>query len=98
VLPFASVLVLDQTGERLLEREGIVEGRFAFMDPTSEIRWGHMISGDKVRVDFGQCPCGRKGMTVLNPVQRLTDITGQEDVIQCAGAIDTHIRGSFGDA
>ena len=98
VHPFASALVLDQTGERLLGREGIVEGRFAFMDPTTEIRWGGMISGDKVRVDFGPCPCGRKGMTVLNPVQRYTDITGQEDVIQCAGTIDAYIRGSFGDA
>jgi phenylacetate-coenzyme A ligase PaaK-like adenylate-forming protein len=98
VHPFASALVLDQAGERLQAREGIVEGRFAFMDPTTEYRWGGMISGDKVRVDFGPCPCGRKGMTVLNPVQRYTDITGQEDVIQCAGTIDAYIRGSFGDA
>jgi hypothetical protein len=37
-------------------------------------------------------------MTIFDPVQRYTDITGQEDVIQCAGTIDAYIRGSFGDS
>jgi hypothetical protein len=97
VHPFAAALVLDQPGERLQPREGIVEGRFAFMDPTTEYRWGGMISGDKVKVDFGPCPCGRKGMTVLDPVARYTDLTGSEDQIQCAGTIDAYIRGSFGE-
>ena len=95
VHPFAIALILDQPGERVLAREGIVEGRFAFMDPTTEYRWGGMISGDKLTVDFGRCPCGRRGMTVLNPVQRYTDITGDEDKIQCAGTIDAYIRGNF---
>jgi hypothetical protein len=98
VHPFGPALVLDQPGVRLQPREGIVEGRFAFMDPTTEFRWGGMISGDKIKVDFGPCPCGRKGMTIFDPVQRYTDITGQEDVIQCAGTIDAYIRGSFGDS
>jgi hypothetical protein len=97
VHPFASALVLDQPGTQLQPREGIVEGRFAFMDPTTEYRWGGMISGDKVKVDFGPCPCGRQGMTVLNPVQRYTDLTGNEDQIQCAGTIDAYIRGSFNE-
>ena len=98
VHPFASALILDEPGTTLQPREGIVEGRFAFMDPTTEYRWGGMISGDKVKVDFGPCPCGRKGMTMLDPVQRYTDVTGEEDKIQCAGTIDAYIRGSFGDA
>jgi hypothetical protein len=95
--PFASALILDQSGQRMLAREGVVEGRFAFMDPTTDHRWGGMISGDKVSVDFGPCPCGRKGMTVLNPVQRYTDIAGDEDKIQCAGSIDAYIRGNFNE-
>ena len=95
--PFAAALVLDQPGEKLQPREGVVEGRFAFMDPTTEYRWGGMISGDKVKVDFGHCPCGRKGATVLNPVNRYTDLTGVEDNIQCAGTIDAYIRGSFSE-
>ena len=94
--PFAAALILDQPGVKLQPREGIVEGRFAFMDPTTEFRWGGMISGDKVKVDFGPCPCGRKGMTVLNPVNRYADLTDGTDVIQCAGTIDAYIRGSFG--
>ena len=96
--PFAAPLILDQPGVKLQPREGIVEGRFAFMDMTLEYRWGGMISGDKVQVDFGPCPCGRKGMTVLDPVFRYTDITGDEDKIQCAGTIDAYIRGSFSEA
>ena len=96
--PFAAVLILDQPGVKLQPREGIVEGRFAFMDPVTDIRWGGMISGDKVNVDFGPCPCGRKGATVLNPVNRYTDLTGDADVIQCAGTIDAYIRGSFAEA
>ena len=98
VHPFASALILDEPGTKLQPREGIVEGRFAFMDPTTEYRWGGMISGDKIKVDFGPCPCGRKGATVLDPVHRYTDLTGDEDKIQCAGTIDAYIRGSFGDA
>ena len=95
--PFASALILDQPGQKLQPREGIVEGRFAFMDPTMEYRWGGMISGDKLTVDFGPCPCGRKGMTILNPVQRYADITGEDDKIQCAGSIDAYIRGNFNE-
>jgi hypothetical protein len=97
VHPFASALILDQPGEALQPREGIVEGRFAFMDPTTEYRWGGMISGDKIKVDFGPCPCGRKGMTVLNPVQRYSDLNHGEDQIQCAGTIDAYIRGGFNE-
>ena len=98
VHPFAVALILDQPGVKLQPREGVVEGRFAFMDPTTEYRWGGMISGDKVKVDFGPCPCGRKGMTVLTPINRYTDLTGDADVIQCAGTIDAYIRGSFAEA
>jgi uncharacterized coiled-coil protein SlyX len=96
VHPFASALILDQPGVKLLPREGIVEGRFAFLDVTTQYRWGGMISGDKVKVDFGPCPCGRKGMTVLDPISRFADLIGDEDKIQCAGTIDAYIRGSFG--
>jgi hypothetical protein len=39
--PFAAMLILDEPGQMLLPRkEGIVEGRFAFLDPTTEYRWG----------------------------------------------------------
>ena len=95
VHPFASALILDEGGERLLPREGQVEGRFAFIDPTTEYRWGGLISGDKVTVDFDPCPCGRRGMTVLDPISRFSDNGADGDKIQCAGTIDAYIRGSF---
>jgi hypothetical protein len=96
--PFAAMLILDEPGEKLLPRDkGIVEGRFAFMDPTTEYRWGGLISGDKVRADFGPCPCGRKGATILDPIQRYADLSADGDKIQCAGTIDAYIRGGFGE-
>jgi len=98
VHPFQATLILDEAGERLLPREGVVEGRFAFMDPTTEYRWGGLISGDKVTVDFNPCPCGRKGMTVLDPIRRYADINRDGDKIQCAGTIDAYIRGGFPEA
>ncbi|AIT82083.1 hypothetical protein [Novosphingobium pentaromativorans] len=95
VHPFAAALILDERGERLLAREGVVEGRFAFMDPTTDYRWGGLISGDKVTADFGSCPCGRKGMTILDPIRRYADINADGDKIECAGTIDAYIRGGF---
>jgi hypothetical protein len=86
-------LVLDATGERLLGREGQVEGRMAFLDVAVEGRWGGLITGDKVTVDFSStCPCGRPGPTVLDTVARYKDL-GDEDKITCAGSFDAYVRG-----
>jgi len=92
-------LLLDQTGERLLGPQdgvdGVVEGRFAFLDLVYEGRWGGLISGDKVQVDFADtCPCGRPGPTILDTISRFTQ-PGQDDHIGCAGTIDSYIRGAI---
>ena len=93
--PFAATLILDERGEKLLPREGQVTGRHAFLDPTTEYRWGGLISGDKVTADFNPCPCGRRGMTILQPVRRYADINADGDKIECAGTIDAYLRGGF---
>lgn len=92
-------LLLDQTGERLLGPSdgegGVVEGRFAFLDLAYEGRWGGLISGDKVQVDFADtCPCGRPGPTILDTISRFSQ-SGQDDHIGCAGTIDAYIRGEL---
>ena len=93
------MLLLDSTGERLLRPEegrgGQVEGRFGFLDLLFDGRWGGVITGDKVTVDYSErCPCGRQGPTLLDNITRFAQV-GQEDHIGCAGTIDSYIRGSL---
>ncbi len=93
--PWLIPLVLDQPGEKLLNRDEIVEGRFAFLDLSAQERWGGLITGDKVRIDFsGKCACGRKGVSVIPPISRYSDQTG-DDKIECSGTIDAYVRGRF---
>lgn len=92
-------LILDREGERLVRPEegvdGIVEGRFGFLDLLYEGRWGGLITGDKVNVDFApRCACGRPGPTLLDNITRFTD-GGEDDHIGCAGTIDGYIRGEL---
>ena len=92
-------LILNQTGERLMRPEegvhGVVEGRFGFLDLVYEGRWGGLITGDKVTVDFAdRCPCGRPGPTLLDNITRYAQ-TGADDHIGCAGTIDGYIRGAL---
>jgi hypothetical protein len=97
--PGLITLILDQPGERLLTaadgQDGIVEGRFAFLDLMLEGRWGGLITGDKVMADLGdRCPCGRSGPTILDTITRFAQ-PGEDDHIGCAGTIDGYIRGAL---
>lgn len=91
--PALIMLLLDETGERLINAEsGQVTGRFAFLDLIYEGRWGGLITGDKATIDFSpQCACGRPGPVVLDTIARFA-ATG-DDHIGCAGTIDAYVRG-----
>ncbi|WP_425930495.1 hypothetical protein [Pseudomonas sp. NyZ201] len=95
-------LVTDEAGERLLgpadaDAEGQAIGRFAFLDLLFEGRWGGVITGDKVTLDFSEtCPCGRHGPTLLDNISRFAQI-GQDDHIGCAGTLDAYIRGALAE-
>jgi hypothetical protein len=98
--PGLIMLLLDQPGELLIAppvgTAGVVEGRFAFLDLLYEGRWGGLISGDKVQVDFSErCLCGRHGPTILDNIVRYTQVTGGDDHIGCAGTIDAYVRGAM---
>jgi hypothetical protein len=99
--PGLIMLILDQPGERLLTQadaiDGKVVGRFAFLDLSLEGRWGGMISGDKVKVDFRPCPCGRHGPTLLDSITRWAE-PGADDHIGCAGTIESYVRGALATA
>lgn len=95
--PGLIMLLLDETGEKLLnpeaDYEGVIEGRFAFLDLAYEGRWGGLITGDKVNVDFSaRCDCGRAGPTIVDNITRYAQ-PGEDDKVSCAGTIDSYIRG-----
>ena len=97
--PALIMLILDGPGEKLLNPPGnvggLVEGRFAFLDLLYDGRWGGLISGDRVSVDFGlRCPCGRFGPTILDTITRWAQ-PGEDDHIGCAGTIDSYIQGAI---
>jgi hypothetical protein len=93
VSPWILLLPLDSPGEQLLAPVGgVVEGRAAFFDLAVEGRWGGVISGDKIEVDYGRCACGRQGPTIGPDIVRYKDLPGG-DKITCAGTIDAYVRG-----
>jgi hypothetical protein len=88
-----ALFVLDKDGEELAPlSDGQAEGRAAFFDFTVDGRWGGTMSGDKVIADFGPCPCGRRGPTILDDISRFSDLA-DGDKITCAGTMDAYVRG-----
>lgn len=89
------LLMLNQSGEELLDTSGgvEVEGRAAFMDMSVDARWGGIISGDKIRANFGKCACGKEGPTIAQEIMRFAD-TEAGDKLACSGTIDAYIKGA----
>ncbi|MQY30690.1 hypothetical protein [Nocardia aurantia] len=93
VPPWVVPFVLDEAGDALLPHEsGEVEGRAGFFDLSLDGRWGGVITGDKISLDFDQCACGAAGPSIRNNIVRYADITG-DDKIGCAGTVDAYVRG-----
>jgi hypothetical protein len=93
VAPWVMALPLDESGERLLDAStGEIEARAAFFDISLDGRWGGVISGDRITVDFGACRCGHEGPTIGREIARYADLPGG-DKISCAGTIDAYVRG-----
>jgi hypothetical protein len=93
VAPWLMCLVLDQAGEKLLPAAGgEVEGRAAFFDLSLEGRWGGVISGDRITVNYGKCACGNRSPSIRDDIVRFADLAG-DDKISCSGTIDAYVRG-----
>lgn len=94
VPPWVVPLILNQEGDALLPIEkGEYEGRAAFFDLSIDGRWGGVISGDKISIDFSPCPCGHKGPSIRDNIARYADLQG-DDKIGCAGTVDAYVRGT----
>lgn len=95
--PWLVPLILDKSGEKLLNpagNKGVVEGRMAFFDILADGRWGGIISGDKVVVEFGSGLDGVK-TPIVRSINRYQDLEEGEDKLTCAGSIDSYVRGSI---
>ena len=98
VPPWVVALPLNKEGDALMRGvgtegfAGVVEGRAAFFDLSLDGRWGGVISGDHIHVDFGPCACGAKSPSIRDDVYRYSDIEG-DDKIGCAGTVDAYVRG-----
>jgi len=94
VPPWLVCLPLDKDGEKLLPiGDGPVEGRAAFFDLSLEGRWGGVISGDRIEVDFSPCECGARSPSIRDNVARYKDLEG-DDKITCTGTVDAYVRGA----
>jgi hypothetical protein len=94
VAPWVLALPLDDPGEQLLDAsKGAIDARAAFLDLSLEGRWGGVISGDRVNIDFAPCACGNEGPHIGLDIVRYADLEGG-DKITCAGTIDAYVRGA----
>ena len=86
-------LPLDKEGSNLLPvGEGEVTGRAAFFDLSLEGRWGGIISGDRIEVNFAHCACGSPSPSIADTIARYADLEG-DDKIACSGTVDAYVRG-----
>lgn len=93
VPPWVVPLILDKSGDQLLPIiDDEYEGRAAFFDLSIDGRWGGVISGDKVSIDFRPCACGAKSPSIRDNIARYSDLEG-DDKIGCAGTVDAYVRG-----
>lgn len=86
-------LPLNENGDELLPvGDTPVTGRAAFFDLSLEGRWGGVISGDRIEVDFSPCACGARSPSISDNIARYADLSG-DDKIGCAGTVDSYVRG-----
>jgi hypothetical protein len=94
VPPWLVCLPLNKEGDALAPGigEGKVEGRAAFFDLSMDGRWGGVISGDHIEVDYSPCACGNRSPSIADNIYRYSDLEG-DDKIGCAGTVDAYVRG-----
>lgn len=93
VPPWVVPLILDKAGDSLLPIAATeYEGRAAFFDLSIDGRWGGVISGDRISIDFNPCRCGQRGASIRDDIVRYADLEG-DDKIGCAGTVDAYVRG-----
>jgi len=95
--PWIIPLVLERSGEELLNpatNKGTAEGRFAFLDLLVDGRWGGLVTGDKVTIEFSPSDHGVR-VPIVRQLERFKDLLGGDDKETCAGTIDAYVRSAL---
>jgi hypothetical protein len=94
VPPWIVPIILNKAGDALEPHDGKgeLEGRAAFFDLSLDGRWGGVITGDKISIDYAPTGCSHKGPSIRDNIARFADLEG-DDKIGCAGTIDAYVRG-----
>ena len=88
--PWSIPLILDPETSELLPREGVQVGRAAFFDLAMNGAWGGLITGDKVEIDWSECPCGRTTAHLSENISRFSVEQGGTDKITCTATPEAH--------
>jgi hypothetical protein len=88
--PWSIPLILDPETSEALPREGVQLGRAAFFDLAINGVWGGLITGDKVEIDWGACPCGRTTAHLGEEITRFSVEQGGTDKITCTATPEAH--------
>jgi hypothetical protein len=78
------VLLLDPDSGKPLPRADVQTGRASFFDLSQDGSWGGIVTGDRISVDYGPCPCGQTTLHMDKKIQRFSEITGDDDKLTCA--------------
>ena len=88
--PWLIPLILDPETSELLPRKGVQVGRAAFFDLAINGVWGGLITGDKVEIDWSECPCGRTTAHLSEDITRFSVEQGGSDKISCTATPEAH--------
>jgi len=88
--PWEIPLILDPETSELLPRESVHVGRAAFFDLAINGVWGGLITGDKVEIDWNECPCGRTTTHISGDISRFSVEQGGTDKITCTATPEAH--------
>lgn len=86
-----TIPILFDRDMKLLPREGVQTGRFAFFDLLAQTYWGGFISGDQVTIHWEEdCGCGWKQPHITPAISRFAEMEGGDDKITCAGTAQAY--------
>lgn len=74
VPPWVVTWVLDPTDRwQPRPREGVQEGRGAFLDLGFASAWGGLVTADHIEIDYRPCACGRVSPSIGPVIRRVLD-------------------------
>lgn len=77
ISPWVVAWVLDPADNwQPKPREGVQEGRGAFLDLAFESAWGGLVTADHIEIDYRPCACGKASPSIGPNIRRVADRDG----------------------